>query len=108
MEKLALAPMVRFHHSTHTGANTVLIGAIYREFVDRALSATIRVENKKWARLTTARRCDENVCQGDFGGNCQGRGSAAARIDPAVEKRRGGVPDWVGEPDLALQAALSH
>jgi tRNA-dihydrouridine synthase 2 len=105
---VALAPMVR---ASTTPLRTLALkyGAdwVYtEELVDRALSATIRVENKEMGTIDYLKDVTKMSPKVQRRIAKEGGAPLLLRIDPAVEKGKLVCQIGTGEPDLALQAAL--
>jgi tRNA-dihydrouridine synthase 2 len=105
---VALAPMVR---ASTTPLRTLALkyGAdwVYtEEFVDRALSATIRVENKELGTIDFLKDVTKMSKKVQKRIERDGGAPLLLRIDKAVEAGKLVCQIGTGEPDLALQAAL--
>jgi tRNA-dihydrouridine synthase 2 len=105
---VALAPMVR---ASTTPLRTLALkyGAdwVYtEEFVDRALSATIRVENKEMGTIDFLKDVTKMSAKVQRRIEKEGGAPLLLRIDPAIERGKLVCQIGTGEPELALQAAL--
>jgi tRNA-dihydrouridine synthase 2 len=105
---VALAPMVR---ASTTPLRTLALkyGAdwVYtEEFVDRALSATIRVENAELGTIDYLKDVTKMSAKVQRRIARDGGAPLLLRIDPKIEKGKLVCQIGSGEPNLALQAAL--